>query len=269
MVLWFDFHPQQLNNFLKFCKYRNDAKKTNSLNLSKCDWIFPSTLLPLGVFLRENSDINYTPPDNQSVAEYISLMVKGCNLPSKATCSYLPLIELPKDEKDAGRILKGIYDIHNGGKEYGGEQAFKYLINELTDNIYQHSEFQQAFIMAQRYKQHKFVEICFYDNGITINGSFKKNGLIIEEDYGAIAEAINGLSTKNQTERGFGLGSNFKIFTQGLNGEILIVSGSGAIYVNKQQRKAYKFQESNILMGTMISVKVPFPAKEIDIYDYL
>ncbi len=172
-----------------------------------------------------------------------------------------------KESYEATKILESIFRLHGNGKEYGGETVFKYLVSELVDNIYEHSEFENALVMAQRYEKKGIVEICFFDDGVTIAGSFKKQGMIFE-DQQAIVEAVNGLSTKSK-ERGYGLSSNMTIFTQGMDGEILIVSGLGAIYAGKNRQKLYKLQEIHQLMGTLISIRIPFPAPKVNIYDFL
>lgn len=139
--------PKQLSNFLEFCKYKESALKTNKLDLSHCNWVFPSTLLPLGVFIKNNPSIGYFAPTNDTVANYVSLMIGRCT--SQSECSFIPIAELPKNQEDTSKLLEKIYRLQNNGEEYGGEGAFKYLINELTDNIYQHSEFKNAFVMPK------------------------------------------------------------------------------------------------------------------------
>ena len=137
----------------------------------------------------------------------------------------------------------------------------------MIDNIYEHSEFQNAIVMAQRYEQKKFVEICFFDDGIGIPGSFKKKGITIE-DHQTIVKAINGYSTKSE-ERGYGISSNLRIFTEGMDGEVLVVSGLGAVYIGKSLQKVYKLQDQHQLTGTMISIRISYPAKKVDLHDYI
>ena len=84
----------------------------------------------------------------------------------------------------------------------------------------------------------------------------------------ALQEAVNGLSTKSK-ERGYGLSSNLTLFTKGLHGEIFIVSRKGALYIQKNQQKLYKLQGIHALEGTLISVRIPFPAPQVNIYEYL
>ncbi|MBS3058098.1 MAG: ATP-binding protein [Candidatus Diapherotrites archaeon] len=262
--------PNQLNNFLTFCNLRNSAIESKSLDLQLSSWFYPTTLLPLGAFIKEKREqIKYIPPANQNVANYLSLVTGDLKAENEGK-TYIPIINLPPKslESESGKLLGQIFKFYNNGKEYGGENAFKYLISELVDNIYQHSEFKNAFLMAQRYEKKGFMEICFFDDGITISGSFSKHGMVFE-DSDAILEAINGLSTKGK-ERGFGLGSNLKVFTQGLPGEMLIVSGKGAAFFKANEpTKLYILQDKYKLEGTLISVRIPYPVKEVDIYEFI
>ena len=48
-----------------------------------------------------------------------------------------------------------------------------------------------------------------------------------------------------------------------------IVSGLGAVYVGKSRQKVYKLQDRHKLEGTLISIRIPIPAPNVNIYDYL
>ena len=121
--------------------------------------------------------------------------------------------------------------------------------------------------MAQRYEKKRFVEICFFDDGMTINGSFLRKGMKFS-DSDAIIKALNGLSSKSK-ERGYGLSSSLNLFVNGLKGELFIVSGNGAIYYTKKTQKIYRFPDKYRLNGTLISVRIPYPAKDVNFYDYI
>lgn len=122
--------------------------------------------------------------------------------------------------------------------------------------------------MAQRYPSKGFVDVCFLDDGITINGSFKKKGIRIRYDYKAIAEAVSGLSTKDQ-DRGYGLNSTMSIFTRGLRGEMLIISGSGGLLCSGDAQQFYKLGKTDKLKGTLVSVRIPYPSPKVNIYDFI
>ncbi len=260
--------PELMNCYLLFCNYRDAALKSNILDLQWCRWMYPTTLLPLGVFIKKHkTTIEYLPPHDQNVSNYIDLVTGTITFEEVDNKSYIPFVFLPTDRKKSVSILERIFKLHNNGKEYGGENAFKYLISELVDNIYEHSKFTNAIVMAQRYEKKKCVEICFYDDGVSIPGSFESKSMLFE-DHEAIVKAINGLSTKSK-ERGYGLSSNIRIFTEGLLGEIFIASRNGAIYIAKNRQKVYKLSDKHTLEGTLVSIKIPYPSREVDIYEFL
>jgi len=78
---------------------------------------------------------------------YISTILNPSNRTDK---TYVPCRMLtPEDTSDRDQILQQILGLTDGS--YGGINALNYLLYELTNNIYEHSEFDKAFIMAQRY----------------------------------------------------------------------------------------------------------------------
>lgn len=263
--------PQLLKSYFAFCTFRSKAQQTHEIDLSREAWFYPTTLLPLCNFIRENKNtMNYVPPSDPNVSRYLSLMADESSFKS-AGDQYCPIARLPPTEADAGPILQKLYKLQNNGKNCGGENAFKYIVGELVDNIYEHSKFTAAYIMAQNYSTKHFVEICFFDNGISIPGCFRKHGLKFK-DHEAIAEAVNGLSTKD-IERGRGLGDTINILVKGLNGQILIATGKGALYLEEKNKTmhalSYMLTDDLALEGTLIGIRIPSPAKEVNIYDYI
>lgn len=258
-----------LNDYAKFCKHRKICDKIGLLNLSDVTFFTPTTLLPLVAYIR-NKKPSWIPPSDSSVARYIRTVTNGSRfrLAKLFRKSYLPMVPLPQNSNEANKILERIYEMHNHGQYCGGENAFKYLIGEIVDNVYEHSEFTDSFVIAQKYVQLGFMDVCFFDDGITINGSFRKHGIPFQSDCQAISKALNGASTKGE-ERGYGLCTTAEIYTKGVDGEMLIVSGKGAVECNNQQHQLYKLGKSYELEGTLVSVRMPYPAQEVDIYEYM
>ena len=108
----------------------------------------------------------------------------------------------------------------------------------------------------------------FFDDGITINGCFKKHGLTGRDDCDAIIEAVNGVSTKSK-ERGFGLNSTMRIFTNGTAGDMLIISGNGGLLTTKKYRQPYTLAKELELTGTLVGFRIPFMKKVVNIYEFL
>ena len=262
-------YPDLFGNYLEFCKYRNEFLRTRVINLSNVSFLYPTTLLPLLNLITEYHPTNIIESQNSNVWKYL-LTILGKDLDSSEDKSYIPLVKLPIEPDKCNMVLQHIYQLVRN-YVFGGEEAFKYVVGELVDNIYQHSSFTKAMIMAQRYDRLGYTDLSFFDNGITIVGSFLRRGLIYAEgdSYKAISDAITGLSSKGGTERGYGLKSSVRIFLDGLEGEFLIVSGIGAIYLSNKEKYAYKLTEPYKLKGTLISLKVQNSSKQTNIYNFV
>lgn len=264
-------NPELVESYLRFCAYREKFLSEKHIDLGACDWFYPTTLLPLADFIKEHRGLKYTKPSNETTERYMSAIMDGPS-PAAPFTTYCPLVPLPNDKKKAENALEPLYRFQQNGRYCGGENAFKYLIGELFDNIYQHSEFRHGFVMAQRYPTKHFTEICIFDDGITIPGSFEKSSKpTIRPDVKAIAQALQGATTKDEG-RGFGLGTCTLIATQALKGEFMVVSSSGLVYLSHEAKPALLDMSSNgklHLKGTLVSIRLPITEHSVDITKYV
>jgi hypothetical protein len=267
--------PSMWPEYGKFVDLRQVARATGRLDMGGVDWVYPTTLLPLTGFLMASrrKSLTYVPPMDVNVAGYIRLMIANPFPDSPNRKSYVPNNFLPRNQADADAILSRVMKLQNDGQGIGGQTAFAYLIGELTTNIYEHSEFRNAMVMAQRYGKKRFVEVTFYDDGITIPGSLRKAGFSYLTDLDAIKDAVNGRSSKEDYERGYGLGTNVRMCTDvdGLGGKVLVVSGHGAFEyaLEKSEQHLYNLGETPFTLdGTLISIRIPYQSKKVNVYDF-
>ena len=259
--------------YAAFCRIRQQSKSSGICDLSRERWFYPTKLLALGGFL-VSTQTRYMPPEDADVANYVTLMMTRDRVGDSDLKSYIPIVCLPTRREDANKVLRRIHDLHDNGRGLGGRNAFAYMIGELVDNIYEHSRFTNAYLMAQKYEKSGFVEVSFYDDGMTIGRSLREAGHDCPRDYVAIQKAIAGVSAKKSLERGYGLSSNIKLSTRGLRGRMMIVSGTGALesWLDDSGRattRLYELEETiYMLQGTLISIRIPYPAQEVDIYDF-
>jgi len=214
--------------------------------------------------------MNIVEPRNADVRNYVDMM-RSVRLANSSGQSYIPLVILPKDQRECSSVLARIYELIQTSVIFqSNENTFKYVIGELVDNIYEHSMFKRGYVMAEKYPRLGFVELGFLDDGITIPGSFNASGYNYREQQHskAIIDAINGLSTKKGTGRGYGLNSTMRLF-QALDGEILVVSGSGAVYLSRRQQLSYYLTPKYRFKGTLVSLRVQDTAQRIDLYSFL
>lgn len=251
-----------IKSYLNFCNYRRHLEEKGKIDLTNRRWFYPTELLPLGDLLYSLDKKFYKLPVNPHVKNYFILMTDQS---SSKGLSYIPIHRVHRftEEDD-----NDIYDLIVKKCKTDQKNPFKLLIAELTTNVNEHSQCSNSSFMAQRYNKNGFVEMVFFDNGITIPGSLRNSGKDDgKSDANLIVKAINGLSSKSD-ERGFGLQESIRIITVGCGGEVFIVSGSGAFYTNKEKitppyreivGKAFKLDSYQELNGTLISFVLPLP----------
>lgn len=258
--------PQIVDEYMKFCKIHLNAVESGVIDLSRYEWFYPTSLLPLWT-IKNCDDYEYIPPSNPNVAHYISTVTESTY---SEESSYVPLQFFPKSHAKPAEIDERITRLCNE-KYFGGKSAFLFLLDEMINNVYQHSEFNNAGVLAQRYESKHFVEISFFDDGISIPGSFEKHNVQFTTDEDAISKAINGTSTKERygEKRGFGLNTTTKMYTEGGKAEVLLISRNGILYKNKEEcEMIYSMKGSYELKGTLISVRLPYPAAKINVQAY-
>lgn len=268
MILENNIEPNPIQEYAEFCRVKNSFSNTKKYDISETSFCLPIFLLCTKVFLAEHKDVKITPPKNPNVASYFDVMIKHKGIKDISKETYVPPVELPSNHDEVNTVLERLRGMHKDGREYGGHDAFNYLMGELVTNIYEHSKFSHAFVMAQKYEHKGFVEIAFIDNGITIAGSYEKTGMKITS-IDALKAALRGKSTKDK-DRGFGVSTSVKLVTEGLKGQIIIVSNKAAYYApNDKQANLYTLDPSSELNGTLIGVRLPYPCPKVNIYDYV
>ena len=143
------------------------------------------------------------------------------------------------------------------------------MLAELSDNIEQHSQFTQASVMAQYYSDKKYLDIGIFDNGITIPSLFEKKNISFLNDIDALNKAIEGISTKEEKGRGFGLRTSKKIVLEGLNGEMYLISRKGALILGPESKENSGKTLENPLKGTLVYFRFKAPKKSLNIYEYV
>lgn len=255
-------NPFLINEYVRYGDYVGDYQKNGKIDFSSLNFVNLTTLVPLcGLITSHVQD--YIPPKNDDVSMYVDTIISGTG-----SSTYSPLVYLPKDKTKQEEALQMVYRLQrNDPLFFGGEDAFKYVVHEMTTNIYEHSNFSKATIASQKYISAGYVDLCIHDNGITIPTSLANKGYKLEP-HKAIAEAINGLSSKDAS-RGYGLRTSVRLCLEGLQGEILVVSGAGAVHFQGASKTLYSLTGSHVLQGTLISLRVPLATSKVDIYDYV
>lgn len=260
--------PAILQCYLTFCAVRQRYLRSGTLRLD-ASFVFPTTFLPLAVLIaRTHAQLQTR---SEKVRGYVDWIMAADKPPKGGT--YLPIIRLPESPKASQGVLEGLEDLSESTELFrGNRDAYRYLLSELVDNIYEHAEASHAYVMAQYYPRKGLMEASFMDDGMTIPKSLEQGAGATyskDSDYQAILDALDGRSAKGTGERGYGMRTSVGIVNS-LGGEVLIASSRGAVVVGKQgQRSTYGLSARNELEGTLVGLRLPDSGKRINLYDHV
>ncbi|HWW76814.1 MAG TPA: ATP-binding protein, partial [Pyrinomonadaceae bacterium] len=109
-------------------------------------------------------------------------------------------------------------------------EAFEWCINEVMDNVLQHSREKEGFVMVAIYTERRRVAICLTDTGIGIYRSLRDSIHKPKNSVDAITMAVKEGVTRNSKEhQGNGLWGLLEIVSEN-KGRLNIISGNGSVY---------------------------------------
>ncbi len=150
-------------------------------------------------------------------------------------------------------------------------EAIYYLLDELTQNIVDHSAISFGTVFAQFYNEKKSLDLSICDAGKGLYQSYVDN---IKHKPTSNEEAINfgvyGKSTKNIPEsRGFGLNTSRNMLTKGLNGNFFMMTGNGFFIQNNEREEIVTTKGELTFNGCMLNLRIPlFEMIDFTIHSY-
>lgn len=250
----------------------------NIVDLSGVNFWQPIITLPLASLISEEKH-DYIKPKKEKCLEYLDYF----NFPNGSTryetlsSKYIPIYKFSASKKDTKTLLdkSGIIDnlikicIKKIGSPQGAINALGLAIEEIIDNIEEHSEAKYGWINAQHYPTKKYLDICILDRGITLLGNYQKNGISISDDAEALKNALEGLSTKlSENMRGSGLRTFTSMIREAFEGEMVMISGSAISYTDKTHEPVVK-RLSISWPGTIVAIRIPERSEPIDYSRYI
>lgn len=192
--------------------------------------------------------------------------------------NYIPVIFFPATKTGNNsnvreQILSAVNSILREQLKLSGGvlQALYYMIDELTQNIADHSNCDKGLIFAQFYPSKNYMDICISDNGTgLLQGYINSGKYTVESDKEAVSLAVTGKSTKDLPEsRGFGLSTSRKMLVKGLKGKFLLWSGSSMFIQTVENEEILSLEDEFRFQGCLISLRIPtFNNKEFNFYDF-
>jgi hypothetical protein len=225
-------------------RYSRAGKKNVELKIQK--WVTPMGLLPLTIYAEQQNMRITTGRNTESVKSYLRLIrfPEGTrNMDWFKGKSYLPLskLSIARDDDVLTKYEKLILDgIKNMEIRDSFRNSLKYLTSELVTNTKEHAFVDEYWIQAQYWPTTQTCEIAIADTGVGYLESYKGTQYEVSTHEDAIRNAVEGNSSKNDTERGAGIPSIIKIFCEGYGGSIVIMSGDSLLYVCGDGQSFYK-----------------------------
>lgn len=193
--------------------------------------------------------------------------------------SFSDLIEFSVADNEANKIISQIEDslACKDIRVKSLKVAISYLFDELICNIQQHAQVATGFIYTDYNKECDCIDICLADQGVTIYGSYVQSGKYLDYIGNNAAEALNmakdGYSTKNRPDaenRGYGISSNVKMITEGLNGTFAMLSGNALMINLKEKMQVASLPIEIEWPGTCIIIRIPLDrSSNFNLYDYI
>jgi hypothetical protein len=178
--------------------------------------------------------------------------------------NYLPIISVPTtsvNEIIKNKILSTFENILQNQLmlEINVQIAIKFIIGESFDNIDQHSNVENGWIMVQNYPDKEYLDVCIADTGKGLLQSYKdadfKNITTHEQ---ALNEAINGRSTKiYEKSRGYGIRTSKKMLVEGLKGKYFLYSGTAFYIWTDEHKNISPLNERFFWPGTLLALRIP------------
>lgn len=142
--------------------------------------------------------------------------------------------------------------------EVGILDACRWGINEMMDNVIQHSQIKRGFVMAQIQKSNNSINICVFDYGIGIFKSLRRTEHNPKNAIDAIMLCVKeGVTRDKEIGQGNGLWGLFNMVAQN-NGYLSIISGKGGIKFKNKGQDLDTFKDVILLNKTNQATTVNF-----------
>ena len=193
--------------------------------------------------------------------------------------NHTPIINFPTSVSSTANacrenIISALNKILKNQLKLTGELAagIYYLIDELTQNIVDHSGSTNGSIFAQFFISKNFMDVCIWDNGKGLLNSYIESGKHNPKSHSeAINFAVYGKSTKNIPEsRGFGLSTSKKMLVKGLKGKFFIFSGDSFFLQTHDKEEVITIPQKYSVNGCYLALRIPILSNEkFNFYEYL
>ncbi len=271
----------------------NDTENAKSdiveWDFNERSYFHPFYLAPLAIYKHKSDKIINCTHCSELVGNYFRtinfekpLLIKADSDIEKIlypyrTKTYTPICAfLASDETVADELQSVLQNIIENQTEYDDNvrMPLAYLLSEIVCNINQHSCSQYGYIYAQYLKAEGSIDIVIADDGITVYGSYIRNGKYLDEigdsEALALSKANDGYSTKDLPQRGFGLRTSREMLVKGMGGDFFMLSGSAFYRLSNEKKDVVELPKTLRWDGTIVLMRIPVKLpKDFNFYNFI
>ena len=235
-------HPRVVTAFIS--NIRDGLKKgyqSFSIHFSVADQVFPCAIVPLtGIieYLRRTG-IEIEVKDNGFIDQF---QIDSPHKYSSDNGHVLNKVWCFENSTDVCLLVDSIIEaLAKEDKFYKGQlDTIEWSLNEVMDNVIQHSKAEIGYVMIQIHKSRQVIAITVFDFGQGIYKSLLNTKHNPRSAADAITLAIReGVTRDNSVGQGNGLFGLYSIVNKG-KGTLYITSGGGSYMLNEGQSKVYE-----------------------------
>lgn len=263
------------------------------LDFSEVSFINPHLLIGAMAIMNHakslGKKVDLIEPDSFDVSEYLKTIKAPGGLQFSKVLektlnvyedkSYIPLVYFPTDKLAESNnvreeLLTAINTLLKNQLNLTGDllNAVRYIIDEMTQNIVDHSESPRGMLFAQYFPSKNYLDVGIADYGKGLMQSYLDSGKYEPKTHSeAINFAVFGKSTKDIPEsRGFGLSTSRRMLVKGLKGKFFLYSGE-AFFIHTVEREDIVGVGPELnFPGCYIAMRIPILKDEqFSFYNYL
>ena len=190
--------------------------------------------------------------------------------------TYLPVICFPAKNNETHireKVMSTVNSILRNQLQLQGNilQAIYYMIDELTQNVVDHSDAPNGVVFAQYFSRKHYMDLCISDCGKGVYRAYLDSGKHNPaNNTEALEFAVKGKSVKDLPDsRGFGLSTSRKMLVHGLKGTFFVLSGDTFFLEEpEQQEKIIQLADLDY-QGCFVALRIPLNTTGFDFYKYV
>lgn len=193
--------------------------------------------------------------------------------------TYIPIVsfktgESSSDTKAREAVLNALSALMKVQLKFteSQRQPLSYFLDEMTNNINDHSTSSFGYVFAQFYPASNYLDVCISDSGKGIYRSFLEHPKFSPaNEIEAVRLALQGQSTKDRPEaRGFGLSTTRDMLVNGLHGKFFLWTGNTTYTETVNNIAIASYEGKGYFQGTLIALRLPtIVAGHFDFYKFI